>query len=226
MTFLSLYFPSLFIRLTSCGMHTHSPPHLWRCLGWAHPVLAYCLWWTLLCGHFNWAQAWTQWAAWGRKKYFQWHISSYGKQQHHRQQAQDSSHWSLPTNINIVTPLEIGVRNVVIASKENIGLIDNATASNKGSTEVISILWLLQMAVPFDLSFPSFVMTFWLAHKAQEVLNKDEVTTAHFPSLPFLQPVDCVSVCASQRTLWFPSHWASPSGTLAVSGCLCSSLSI
>ena len=65
--------------------------------------------------------------------------------------------------------------------------------SYKGSPEVVSFLWLLQVTVPFDLS-SIFCHDFWLAHKVQEVLNKDEVTTVHFLH-SFLQPVDCVSIC-------------------------------
>ena len=60
----------------SCEMCTHSPLHLWRCLRWAPSVLIFHLWWTVLWP-FSLAQAWTQWAAW-RRKYLQWHMSSYG----------------------------------------------------------------------------------------------------------------------------------------------------
>ena len=49
------------------------------------------------------------------------------------------------------------------------------------------------MVVPFNLS-SIFCDDFWLAHKVQEVINKNEVTTAYLLH-SFLQPVNCVSVC-------------------------------
>ena len=88
-----------------------------------------------------------------------------GQQQHCRQQAQDSHTSLYQQTTDISTPLELDVRNVVVLSKENIGLIDNATIALLCGTPTKALLkwfpscnfskWLCPLT-----SLPSFVMTF------------------------------------------------------------------
>ena len=79
----------------------------------------------------------------------------------------------------------------------------------------------VQVTVPFDLSFPSFVMTFWLAQKAQEVLNKKWSNHSSLLSLLFFSLwtvfLSAHSLCFSKNSLIsFPLDFSFR--TLAVSG--------
>ena len=79
--------------------------------------------------------------------------------------------------------------------------------SNKGSPEVVSILWLLHMAVPFDFSS---ILLWWLLTCSQSPRSPQQKWSHHNLSPSLLSSVCglcfCLhTACASQGTLWFLS---------------------